>query len=174
MAGHLPGARRQSARSGGSGGVGRDLGHRRVCSSYSGGGRSSVQRGKCPCAGPVLEPMRRAAHPSEPQPATASSTRPDALPRPVRRAPRGVPADTKQQESRHAAQNAIGFCVCSAVISEPSGPGLPAEPSACPFCESGSFGVTDGREEPAHWPQQPPSSLASTAPKGFHGLPPRA
>lgn len=127
-----------------------------------------------PVWGPMLEPMRRAAHPSEPQPATASSTRPDALPRPVRRASRGVPADTKRRESRHAAQNAIGFCVCSAVISEPSGPGLPAEPPACPFCESGSFGVTDGREEPAQWPRQPPSSLASTAPKGFHGLPPRA
>lgn len=67
--------------------------------------------------GPVLEPMRRAAHPSEPQPATASSTRPDALPRPVRRAPRGVPADTKRRESRHAAQNAIGFCVCSLLSS---------------------------------------------------------
>lgn len=67
--------------------------------------------------GPVLEPMRRAAHPSEPQPATASSTRPDALPRPVRRAPRGVPADTKQRESRHAAQNAIGFCVYSLLSS---------------------------------------------------------
>lgn len=128
---------------------------------------------------PVWGPRARADAQSSPPLRAAARNRELHSPG---RAPPSSPPGAERRPRRHEAARVSSrsperhrlLRVLSAVISEPSGPGLPAEPPACPFCESGSFGVTDGREEPAQWPRQPPSSLASTAPEGFHGLPPRA